>query len=175
MVQIIAGAKGKGKTKYLLDMANTAVKEARVPLSIWIRVPNICMSWITRFALSMYRNIRLIPAMDLSDLFVVLSARIMIWSRCILTASWNLPASRSGYWRDLQDAGDHQWEISCKIRFKHIHECSRSSRVRERKCCSIFIRDSKWTKPQLSAQGGDRRLSDSSEKGELDGLFFLIF
>ncbi len=26
MVQIIAGNKGKGKTKYLLDMANTAVK-----------------------------------------------------------------------------------------------------------------------------------------------------
>ena len=29
MVQIIAGAKGKGKTKYLLDMANTAVKESK--------------------------------------------------------------------------------------------------------------------------------------------------
>ena len=29
MVQIIAGAKGKGKTKYLLDMANTAVKGFR--------------------------------------------------------------------------------------------------------------------------------------------------
>ena len=28
MVQIIAGAKGKGKTKYLLDMANTAIKES---------------------------------------------------------------------------------------------------------------------------------------------------
>ena len=26
MIDIIAGAKGKGKTKYLLDMANTAVK-----------------------------------------------------------------------------------------------------------------------------------------------------
>ena len=29
MVQIIAGIKGKGKTKRLLDMANTAVKDAR--------------------------------------------------------------------------------------------------------------------------------------------------
>lgn len=29
MVQIIAGKKGKGKTKYLLDMANAAVKEAK--------------------------------------------------------------------------------------------------------------------------------------------------
>jgi len=28
MVQIIAGKKGRGKTKYLLDKANTAVKEA---------------------------------------------------------------------------------------------------------------------------------------------------
>ena len=32
MVQIIAGKKGKGKTKYLLDMANTAVKEAKVSI-----------------------------------------------------------------------------------------------------------------------------------------------
>ena len=29
MVQIIAGIKGKGKTKRLLDMANAAVKDAR--------------------------------------------------------------------------------------------------------------------------------------------------
>lgn len=29
MVQIIAGNKGKGKTKYLLDMANSAVKESK--------------------------------------------------------------------------------------------------------------------------------------------------
>ena len=28
MVQIIAGNKGKGKTKHLLDMANAAIKEA---------------------------------------------------------------------------------------------------------------------------------------------------
>ena len=28
MVQIIAGDKGKGKTKYLLDKANAAIKEA---------------------------------------------------------------------------------------------------------------------------------------------------
>lgn len=29
MVQIIAGKKGKGKTKYLLDMANNSVKESK--------------------------------------------------------------------------------------------------------------------------------------------------
>ena len=28
MVQIIAGEKGKGKTKYLLDKANAAIKES---------------------------------------------------------------------------------------------------------------------------------------------------
>ena len=37
MVQIIAGKKGKGKTKHLLDMANA-------PLYIWIRALSICMS-----------------------------------------------------------------------------------------------------------------------------------
>ena len=29
MVQIISGKQGKGKTKYLLDMANTAIKESK--------------------------------------------------------------------------------------------------------------------------------------------------
>ena len=29
MVQIIAGRKGKGKTKHLLDMANSAIKGAK--------------------------------------------------------------------------------------------------------------------------------------------------
>ena len=28
MVEVIAGEKGKGKTKYLIDKANTAIKEA---------------------------------------------------------------------------------------------------------------------------------------------------
>ena len=77
MVQIIAGAKGKGKTKYLLDMANTAVKEAKGSVVYLDKSSEHMYEW----------NIRLIPAMDLSDLFVVLSARITIWSRCILTAS----------------------------------------------------------------------------------------
>ena len=45
MVQIIAGKKGKGKTKHLLDMANSAIKEvATAPSFIWIRAPSICMS-----------------------------------------------------------------------------------------------------------------------------------
>ena len=41
MVQIIAGAKGKGKTKYLLDMANTAVKEAKGSVVYLIRLINV--------------------------------------------------------------------------------------------------------------------------------------
>ncbi len=44
MVQHHRRSKGKGKTKYLLDMANTAVKEAKGSVVFWIRVPNICMS-----------------------------------------------------------------------------------------------------------------------------------
>ena len=44
MVQIIAGKKGKGKTKHLLDMANAAIKEPAAPLYIWIRALSICMS-----------------------------------------------------------------------------------------------------------------------------------
>ena len=40
MVQIIAGKKGKGKTKYLLDKANAAIKDANGS----IVVPSICMN-----------------------------------------------------------------------------------------------------------------------------------
>ena len=49
MVQIIAGRKGK-KTKYLLDMANTAVKEAKVQSFTLIRARNICTSLTIRSA-----------------------------------------------------------------------------------------------------------------------------
>ena len=88
MVQIIAGAKGKGKTKYLLDMANTAVKEAKGSVVYLDKSSKHMYELNNQIRLiNVDRNIRLIPAMDLSDLFVVLSARIMIWSRCILTAS----------------------------------------------------------------------------------------
>ena len=57
MVQIIAGKKGKGKTKHLLDMANSAVKESKgsivyldksskhmYELSNKIRLINVAMS-----------------------------------------------------------------------------------------------------------------------------------
>ena len=44
MVQIIAGKKGKGKTKHLLDMANAAIKGANGTVVYLIRVRSICMS-----------------------------------------------------------------------------------------------------------------------------------
>ena len=44
---------------------------------------------------------------------------------------------------DIEETYKTLETISEKYHVKHIHECSRSSRVRERKCCSIFIRDSK--------------------------------
>ena len=42
MVQIIAGKKGKGKTKHLLDRANSAIRDSKG--SIVYLVPNTCMS-----------------------------------------------------------------------------------------------------------------------------------
>lgn len=45
MIEIIAGEKGKGKTKVLLDKVNEAVKQSVAALYIWIRARNICMSW----------------------------------------------------------------------------------------------------------------------------------
>ena len=42
MIQIIAGKKGKGKTKHLLDKVNAEVKEVHGNISI--RVLNICTS-----------------------------------------------------------------------------------------------------------------------------------
>ena len=50
MVQIIAGRKGKGKTKHLLDMANNGIKAATGSIVISTRVPNICMNSTTGFA-----------------------------------------------------------------------------------------------------------------------------
>ena len=44
MVQIIAGKKGKGKTKHLLDMANAASRGLTEQSYILIRVLSICMS-----------------------------------------------------------------------------------------------------------------------------------
>jgi len=73
MVQIIAGAKGKGKTKYLLDMANTAVKEAKGSV--------VYLDKSSKHMYELNNQIRLINVQEYPI------ARITIWSRCILTAS----------------------------------------------------------------------------------------
>ena len=63
----------------------------KIGLSTAIIVAILNLSFFKYF--DFFRN-SIQAVLNLSDLFVVLSARIMIWSRCILTASWNLPASR---------------------------------------------------------------------------------
>ena len=44
MIQIIAGEKGKGKTKQLLDKVNTEIKTAMAASYTWTRMRNTCMS-----------------------------------------------------------------------------------------------------------------------------------
>ena len=49
MVEIIAGKKGKGKTKYLLDKVNTSVESASGNIVYLDKVRNICMSYQIRY------------------------------------------------------------------------------------------------------------------------------
>ena len=81
MVQIIAGKKGKGKTKYLLDMANNAVKESKGSI--------VYLDKSSKHMYELSNKIRLINVAP--RLLLVLSAesfpRIMIWRLCIWTAS----------------------------------------------------------------------------------------
>ena len=44
MIQIIAGEKGKGKTKQLLDKVNTEIKMPMAASYTWTRMRNTCMS-----------------------------------------------------------------------------------------------------------------------------------
>ena len=86
MVQIIAGRKGKGKTKYLLDMANTAVKEAKGSI--------VYLDKSSKHMYELNNRIRLINVAEfsvrlkaLSALSVELFLRTTILRLCILTAS----------------------------------------------------------------------------------------
>ena len=85
MVQIIAGKKGKGKTKHLLDMANAAIKGA-----------SGTVVYLDKSAQHMYElnnRIRLINVNEFpithseGFLSVAFFLRIMILRLCILTAS----------------------------------------------------------------------------------------
>ena len=83
MVQFIVGKKGKGKTKHLLDKVNTEIKDVQGNV--------VYLDKSTKHMFELNNKIRLI---DVSEYMVtdsdVLSAasfhRIMICSRCILTA-----------------------------------------------------------------------------------------
>ncbi len=44
MIQIIAGEKGKGKTKQLLDKVNTEIKTAHGSMFTWTKMRSICMN-----------------------------------------------------------------------------------------------------------------------------------
>ena len=87
MIQIIAGEKGKGKTKQLLDKVNTEIKTAHGSIV-----------YLDKNAKHMYElnnKIRLIDTSAFpignSDEFIGLSVvffhRITIWSRCTWTVS----------------------------------------------------------------------------------------
>ena len=86
MVQIIAGRKGKGKTKHLLDMANSAIKGAKGTV--------VYLDKSSQHMYELNNKIRLITVQNFpittSEAFVGLSAvsslRITIWRRCIWIA-----------------------------------------------------------------------------------------
>ena len=99
MVQIIAGRKGKGKTKHLLDMANDSIKKAigsivyldksskhMYELNNRIRLINVNEFPITT-SQGFVGFISWSLVESLSASFMEFFLRITIWSRCILTAS----------------------------------------------------------------------------------------
>ena len=77
MIQIIAGKKGKGKTKHLLDKVNAEVKEVHGNI--------VYLDKSSKHMYELNNKVRL-AVMDLSDLSVALFHRTTIWSRCIWTA-----------------------------------------------------------------------------------------
>ena len=85
MIQIIAGKKGKGKTKHLLDKVNAEVKEVHGNI--------VYLDKSSKHMYELNNKVRLIDtsefglsSSDGSDLSVALFHRITIWSRCIWTA-----------------------------------------------------------------------------------------
>ena len=87
MVQIIAGEKGKGKTKHLLDMANAEVKDAKGSV--------VYLDKSSKHMYELSNKIRLINVGEYPILssdgfvgfyFMVLFRRIMMSRPCFLTA-----------------------------------------------------------------------------------------
>jgi len=99
MVQIISGAKGKGKTKYLLDMANTAVKESKGSIVYLDKSSKHMYELNNRIRLINVQEYPITSSEGLSALSAGSFARIMIWSRCTWTVSSNWPALRARAWK----------------------------------------------------------------------------
>ena len=84
MVQLIVGKKGKGKTKQLLDKVNSEVKDIAGSI--------VYLDKSTKHMYELNNKVRLIDVSrymienESEFLYAVSFLRIMIWSRCILTA-----------------------------------------------------------------------------------------
>ena len=83
MIQLIVGAKGKGKTKILLDKVNTEIKEAHGSI--------VYLDKSTKHMYELNNKIRLIDVSGSLVSFVALFPRITTLSRCTLTASLRFP------------------------------------------------------------------------------------
>ena len=84
MIEIIAGEKGKGKTKYLLDKVNRTVKTAKGSIVYLDKSPKHMYELNNRIRLIDVAEFQIV--MNLWDFSVVFYLRIMIWKKCIWTA-----------------------------------------------------------------------------------------
>ena len=108
MVQIIAGRKGKGKTKYLLDMANTAVKEAKGSI--------VYLDKSSKHMYELNNKIRLINVAE----FSVSTAEGFIGFICgIISQDHDLEAMYLDSFS--RRAGSDQHKVPCKLCIKRIH------------------------------------------------------
>ena len=87
MVQLIVGKKGKGKTKQLLDKVNGAIKAAEGNIVYLDKSSKHMYELNNKIRLIDVPDIRLKMQMNSSVLYVVLYLRIMIFRKCIWTAS----------------------------------------------------------------------------------------
>ena len=95
MVQLIVGNKGKGKTKVLLEKVNSEVKKTSGNI--------VYLDSNTKHMFELNNRIRLIdasryPLTNSLDSSSVLFRRIMIYRKCILTASLKSPDCQMRHW-----------------------------------------------------------------------------
>ena len=98
MVEIIAGKKGKGKTKYLLDKVNTSVENASGNIVYLDKSQKHMHELSNKVRLINVGDYQSATVMNSLDLFVVLFHRIMICRKCILTVSLQLQTLQMISW-----------------------------------------------------------------------------